>query len=210
MPHRPALHSGRRYSARSSTSVDSSRRAISAQSSTVAPATAITAVSHAFKCGSSSRIKWSIPGFCNPTELSIPLGVSVILGGGSVLAVECGALGRDPAQFGKRVQYLIFPAQIQSAGSRDGVFSVTPRYLLVNLPVTGPFLSSTLSCLFPNQFFCWEHRSIFADMRIIFPRLSRFCGAHQAGAHTAAHPFFQRNLAPHAKFTRQFHRFLSA
>ena len=43
---------------------------------------AMTFTSNCRRKGSSSRIKASTPGFCSPTELSIPRGVSAIRGGG--------------------------------------------------------------------------------------------------------------------------------
>ncbi len=61
----------------------SSRSAIAQYSSTVLPATfAMTTTSRLFRWGSSFCRNASTPGFCSPTELSIPDGVSAIRQGG--------------------------------------------------------------------------------------------------------------------------------
>ena len=80
----PSLTLGQEmFSSIMSTAVPSSFWAMVMQSSTVEPATLARIVtSFVRKYGSSCSIKASIPGFCRPTEFSIPEGVSAIRGGG--------------------------------------------------------------------------------------------------------------------------------
>ena len=159
------------------------RSAICTYCSTLVPVMlAITATFLVSSHGRSFSMKLSTPGFCRPTLLSMPLGVSAMREGGlPVRGSRLNPLTEMPPSW---------PISYSSSYSRPkpnvplaaiiGFFSFTPH-------------KSRERSATQTHLLRVEHRAVLTDARIV-PAAVRLHDLHiaaQTGADAAAHPLFQ-------------------